>query len=353
MTLSSAKILPGGYVNWLEIPHLSTNRRVGPFWLLFYISEAVVQCTFYTTKMDISSKALWKARRSAIRAKTFVPCVSCLAYARKCSEFRPCARCSHTSSVCTIVYGTTKTIKSNVSKMSASSCVDRPIKTSHLLELVPLDNFVPVNKYMFELGWGYEQLIKFSARGHPVESLTKFLTSKYFVHNLSNIAYSVQCSKNIAASLTVTISCPTAPSLDEGELINDTETSIGFVSISFDSVSGKRRQVLANSYMAILLGMHNEEYLARTANRDLAFPYTALDSLCLFLYISVRDSFPTSSPRELYTRMQSRVGSARRGILVVSRGITVVNHLTQSSEVKFSRGFIFEMNRNSTQWVYF
>ena len=185
---------------------------------------------------------------------------------------------------------------------------------------------------MFDLGWGFEQLLKFSARGHPVESLAKFLTSHFFVHNLKTIADAVQCSKNLSASLIFSNSAQPFSSSADLRLL-DADSDVGLISINFDSVSGRRRQILANSCMAELLGMHNEEYLARTANRDLPFPYSALDCLCLFLYISVRDSFPSTSPRELYARMQSRVGSKRRGMLVVSRGLTVANQLTQTSEV--------------------
>jgi hypothetical protein len=283
--------------------------------------------------MDISSKALGKARRSAIKAKTFVPCVPCLAYGRKCNESRPCSRCSRDPGSCTPVYGT-KSIRTKPVPENSVERVDRPVtKTSKLLELAPLDNFVPVKKYTSALGWGIEQLMKFSARGHPVESLAKFLTSQFFGQNLTAIADAVQSSKNIAENVKMSQSVVKANAAIASMQLWDMDTNVGFVSISFDAISGRRRQVLANPCMAKMLGMHNEEYLARTANRDLAFPYTALDSLCLFLFISVRDSFPSSTPRELYARMQSRVGSTRRGMLVISRGLTVFNDLTQSSEV--------------------
>jgi hypothetical protein len=281
--------------------------------------------------MDISSKALGKARRSAIKAKTFVPCVPCLAYGRKCNESRPCSRCSRDPGSCTPVYGTTS-IRTKPVPGTSVERVDRPVtKTSNLLELAPLDNFVPVKKYTSALGWGFEQLMKFSARGHPVESLAKFLTSQFFVQNLTSIADAVQSSKIIAENVKMSKSVVAAT--PASMQLWDMDTNVGFVSISFDAISGRRRQVLANPCMAKMLGMHNEEYLARTANRDLAFPYTALDSLCLFLFISVRESFTSSTPRELYARMQSRVGSTRRGMLVISRGLTVFNDLTQSSEV--------------------
>ena len=36
---------------------------------------------------------LRRARRSAIRAKTSLPCISCLAFGNRCSQVRPCSRC--------------------------------------------------------------------------------------------------------------------------------------------------------------------------------------------------------------------------------------------------------------------
>ena len=46
------------------------------------------------------TKELRRARRSAIRAKTSMPCVSCLAYGHRCSQVRPCSRCIKLSKEC-------------------------------------------------------------------------------------------------------------------------------------------------------------------------------------------------------------------------------------------------------------
>ena len=285
----------------------------------------------------VSTKGLWKARRSAMKAKIYVPCVSCLAYRRKCSEVRPCSRCLRNSNECTRVYGTESVT------LTAATRVDRPaISTNPVLELAPRDNFVPLNKYVVGISWGLQQLMKFSARGHPIDNLAKFLMSQYFTKNLVTISEVIQSSKKLADAIHTNTELKAVDNnftasnshMDGSESMWDINIDVGFVSISFDTVSGKRRRVLANPRMAQLLGMHNEEYLARTANRDLPFPYTALDSLLIFLYTSVRDSFPSSTPRELYARMHSGVGASRRGMLAVSRGLTVVNSSAQTSEVR-------------------
>ena len=50
--------------------------------------------------MSTMTKELRRARRSAIRAKTSMPCVSCLAYGHRCSQVRPCSRCIKLSREC-------------------------------------------------------------------------------------------------------------------------------------------------------------------------------------------------------------------------------------------------------------
>ena len=44
-------------------------------------------------QLSAMGNELRRARRSAIRAKTSMPCVSCLAYGNRCSQVRPCSRC--------------------------------------------------------------------------------------------------------------------------------------------------------------------------------------------------------------------------------------------------------------------
>ena len=50
--------------------------------------------------MEVSSKALRKVRQSAIKAKTAISCVSCLAYGNRCSTSRPCSRCIKSAKRC-------------------------------------------------------------------------------------------------------------------------------------------------------------------------------------------------------------------------------------------------------------
>ena len=46
------------------------------------------------------SHSIQKARRSAIKAKTYSPCISCLAHKKSCSAFRPCSSCVSSRKPC-------------------------------------------------------------------------------------------------------------------------------------------------------------------------------------------------------------------------------------------------------------
>ena len=50
--------------------------------------------------ISTDSNALRRARRSAFKAKTSLPCVSCLAYGGRCKQGRPCSRCTKLSKAC-------------------------------------------------------------------------------------------------------------------------------------------------------------------------------------------------------------------------------------------------------------
>ena len=50
--------------------------------------------------ISTDSDAVKKARRSAFKAKTSLPCVSCLAYGSRCKQGRPCSRCTKLSKEC-------------------------------------------------------------------------------------------------------------------------------------------------------------------------------------------------------------------------------------------------------------
>ncbi len=104
--------------------------------------------------------------------------------------------------------------------------------------------------------------------------------------------------------------------MNGSEYIWDMSTDVGFITISFDSASRSRRRLLANPRIADIFGMHHEEYLARTASGDLALPCTEIDSLLIFLFMTVRDVFIASSPRHVFVRAWTGAGAARRGFLV-------------------------------------
>ena len=50
--------------------------------------------------LDLSTKAIRKARRCAMKARTTAHCVACRAYGNRCSDSRPCSRCKKLSREC-------------------------------------------------------------------------------------------------------------------------------------------------------------------------------------------------------------------------------------------------------------
>ena len=102
--------------------------------------------------------------------------------------------------------------------------------------------------------------------------------------------------------------CIESVCLDGSEQLWEMNTDVGFTLMGFNPESMERRSVVVNSRVAGMFGMHREEYLARSAARDLAVPLTELDGLIVLLYISVRDSFADGSPMDVYFRVRAGHG---------------------------------------------
>ncbi len=118
-------------------------------------------------------------------------------------------------------------------------------------------------------------------------------------------------------------------SVNGDDLVWNAAHETGFLVITFDTATRKRREILANPRLATLHGMHHEELLSRMAGRDLPLPATPLDGLLAALFITVRDAFSTGAPAELYGRMSS--GS--RGLLFCSRSVAAFDANGRLAEV--------------------
>lgn len=187
------------------------------------------------------------------------------------------------------------------------------------------------------LGWGLDQLGKISIMGYHTESVKKSLVALPS-QNLSEIDAAIKAfeampkTPKIISSTTLASSPFGASWMAGSEHIWDMSTDVGFATVAFDPASLSRRRLIANPRIADILGMHHEEYLARTASRDLPLPCTEIDSLLLFLFMTVRDIFIKASPREVYLRAWTGAGAARRGLLVHICSITAFRD-GQPSEV--------------------
>ena len=280
--------------------------------------------------MEPTTKQVMKARRSAINAKTFHPCAACSAYGNRCSGFRPCSRCLKLSKSCV-------SVDSFLKRAGVTAKVERPVvQTRFALEISEASQPVKILHLVPDLGWGSDQLKRFSAMGHTTGYLTQFLLSRSDL--LTPICETVRKIADIfgasvfLANRTIGFSGP-GPStryfdsciLDGSEPFWSVNTSISFLSITYDSESKRRRHLIASPGIASLVSMHHEEYLARVANNDLALPCTKLDSLLLFLFMTIRDTCTSCFIRETYIRMCSGSGLARRAYLVHHRSIILSN----------------------------
>lgn len=269
--------------------------------------------------MEWTSK-LKKARRIALSAKTFTPCVSCIAYRSRCNAARPCSRCCKLSKLCV---RSAEEVRSSgfADKDSTHQAVERPLAKHITISFDRNDDAVSILKSTTNLGWGYQQLSKLSALGYRVVFMADFLESLS-----GNDCPSIYMALNWASNLiAVHPSFPSEPkdvlipfddknhttkvyfgmdSLDGTEDILASDCD-GLLSISFDPATLARRTVLVNSHLASLLGMHSEEYLARTANREIPLPSSELDCLLFFLYFALWDTMRLGPSREIFCRFLS------------------------------------------------
>ena len=88
--------------------------------------------------MEVSSKALRKVRQSAIKAKTAISCVSCLAYGNRCSASRPCSRCIKSTKRCLPALETTNSQLEFVSPVLSHLVIEDPKASSGFIGLTYL-----------------------------------------------------------------------------------------------------------------------------------------------------------------------------------------------------------------------
>jgi hypothetical protein len=285
-------------------------------------------------KMDISSKSVQKVRRLAVSAKTYIPCVACIAYGSRCSELRPCSRCTKISKPC---IRSVKLSKAETTPVDESkNSVEYPLtRTNIIIRMDPGPATDLIMRYMADIGWRKEHLTKLASVGVAVNQLLALSH-----HDRSGIGNALDTATTIATLSKTAMMGGSRPAallvqtqgqdaVNGDELVWNAAHDTGFLVIIFDTATRRRREIIANPRLGALHGMHHEELLSRMASRDIPLPATPLDGLLATLFITVRDAFSTGAPAELYGRMCS--GS--RGILFCSRSVAAFDASGRLAEV--------------------
>ena len=284
---------------------------------LSLISLHRIKISEQTRHKMADSRSIQKARLSAIKAKTYVPCVSCLAFKRPCSASRPCSSCTSARKPCV------RAAPVNASKLPSNiqhSAVDRPLRQHDTLSTASTKSHTLNISNC--LDWARNQLLQSFCVGHAVQSFADtFLCLPMEYHTELNDtmrnarAVSVIHSPRFQNPPDET-GTPTPNPLDEVQLLDvDSERSC-FVAY-FGTASRPTVRLLSTRTHAALFGFHREEFLARAASRELPMPFTEVDGLLDLLYRGVYNLFATGPPPDVYMRMAAGGGAApRRGMLV-------------------------------------
>ena len=115
---------------------------------------------------------------------------------------------------------------------------------------------------------------------------------------------------------------------EDDDLLWEIDSGTGYQVISLNPETGQRRDMVVNTALSNLLGMHREELLTRLANHDLPPPYLDVDSLLVFLFTLLQH--PSPGRRVKYVRMRL----AGRCVLVRWITIIVADGLGRITEVR-------------------
>ena len=206
--------------------------------------------------MEVSSRDISRARRSAQKLRNWAPCISCKAYGKKCSQFRPCSRCLKMGKPCF--------------KLESATTMDFYLKQTAVIPEERLLNFLPkltigdepmpVVQLAPEMLWASIELMKNMAIGHEVDSLAHFFAS-LTSHDSSALAFAINSAAALGRS-----TAPLAPDIlkasqnlrdaDDGEHSQywSMETGTASFRTAFDPMSRRRQAIIANARQASFYG---------------------------------------------------------------------------------------------------
>jgi hypothetical protein len=304
---------------------------------------------FLNEIMDISARQLQKARRSAAKAKAYLSCVACTAYKKRCSESRPCLSCVKASRQCLRAGPQFAHTESTKQSYSLSNIfVERPFLCTNVIDRIDHDRILP--DFKFKVEWAYAAVLQLVCMGHQAHIFEKY-TTHMTPHLIYDIGAALGDAKAMAMAIKSQLSHPVAAaaqplqsaqsptsaaalfSTDDSEHAWAMSEQVGVLSMVAPPGSQQRRTIFANPRQASLAGMHLEEFLARSAARDLPAPLTELDALLVLLFRIVRDAFGVGQYESFLRVRRGRRGLGAGCLLVCLRTVVVLGEGGEVREV--------------------
>jgi hypothetical protein len=206
--------------------------------------------------------------------------------------------------------------------------------------------------------WASIELTKHMASGHVLDSLGQFFAS-LTVYDCSALSQAIYGSGYTA------LGCSTVRPVDDGQpaiqdhapdcrVAEDSEfwdrvTGTASFHSTFDPISSRRRDVIANARHASIYGVHPEEFQARCASRELPFPFAEEDAVALLIYDAVGLQFGNEASCEHFLRLYVGGKGCGTALLVSARTSVAMDAIGRISGVRLfpqaARGSCISMRR--------
>ncbi len=226
---------------------------------------------------------------------------------------------------------------------------------------------MPVVALAPEMLWASIELMKNMVMGHEVDSLGQFFAS-LTVHDCSALSLVIDEATALGLEYCrgsvqlVTMVPKGVQGADQQSKISefwDMETGTASISITFDCISSRRRDIIANARHAFMFGVHPEEFQARCASRELALPFAEEDAVALYIYTTIGEQFRREASSEHFLRLFVGGKGCGTAVLFSGRRLVAWDAFGRISEVRLllridANGFLYlraESNKFSILWL--
>ena len=205
------------------------------------------------------------------------------------------------------------------------------------------DESMPVVGLAPGMLWASIELMKHMATGHEVDSLGQFFAS-LTVNDCSALSLAINGAG--AAALGMGMVRPAADVLtaiqgaapyrrvaEDFKFWNMATGSASF-STTFDSMSSRRRDIIANALHASVYRVHPEEFQARCASRELPSPFAEADAVALHINKTVGEQFRSEASAVLFLRLYRGGKESGTAVLFSARRWVAMDAFGRISEVR-------------------